>query len=182
MNGSDNGEVIRMIKKHILLQCVLILLAAASFGSQLEIEAERAGGGASGASRMSAQASGEREPCRLALHEGLMAYWGFERGLENTVIGGVDAAAWSGYPQIGLAKGASGLAGEALVLDGESSIQMPYNVDALRLGSSGGARPPSFCSSFSIAGTCDPPVRSRHRKICGKQRGAWILITVNGEI
>ncbi len=84
----------------------------------------------------------------------LMAYWDFEHGLENLVPDGLDAVAWSGNPLIGVFEGKDALVGNALVLDGASSIQLPYHLEEERLATHGTFdwRPPAFGRSFTIAG------------------------------
>jgi ferric-dicitrate binding protein FerR (iron transport regulator) len=65
-----------------------------------------------------------------------LAYWDFESGggfLANRVTPGPyhDASALLGQPASGLADGASGIVGNALLLDGVSAIRLPYHQDNL---------------------------------------------------
>ena len=65
-----------------------------------------------------------------------IAYWNFEaaggvlanRAAPNAFL---DASVLMGQPAAGIAGGASGLAGDALVLDGASAIRLPYHRDSL---------------------------------------------------
>ena len=86
---------------------------------------------ASGAVSVSAVIEADPE----GLANGLIAYWDFTDGFHNRVVSGRDAAAWAGTPETALpAAGLPAVRGEALILDGVSSIQLPYN--ATRFGQS----------------------------------------------
>jgi hypothetical protein len=65
-----------------------------------------------------------------------VAYWGFDDAgslLSNQVTSSPyhDASVLFGQPASGLADGASGLAGNALLLDGASALRLPYHQDNL---------------------------------------------------
>lgn len=69
------------------------------------------------------------------LANGLMGYWDFSDDLVNRVVSARDAAAWAGQPVTGLpADVVPAARGGALLLDGASSIQLPYK--ATRFGQS----------------------------------------------
>ena len=74
-------------------------------------------------------------PAQAAINDPA-AYWSFDdagRVLSNAVISSPyhDASALFGTPTAGLAEGASGLVGNALVLDGACGIRLPYHQDNL---------------------------------------------------
>jgi hypothetical protein len=74
-------------------------------------------------------------PAEAAIDDPI-GYWDFEDSasiLSNGVISGpyYDATVLSGQPSAGLADGAAGIVGQALLLDGASALSLPYHQDKL---------------------------------------------------
>lgn len=94
-----------------------------------------------------------------------IGYWNFEDAasiLSNRVITGpyYDATVLSGQPASGLAEGSSGIAGQALLLDGASALHLPYHQD--KLG-----------RSFTIAMWYWQETNDTRQALYQTQKGTW---------